>query len=359
MPEAYKANVRSLNTKQRQQQSTPTRCGDVFALALLTQQLFSNPPLILNRKMSSTALTTQLTPKTSDTPAILPAAPTPPTGTWRHPRLDDIARRQSASIFGQRNLRRAAVSIGCLIATFYIIPLIPNWLKYASNTISNSSTAHPLNSARALTPPEALPFVDYALYLLRAFLTINLLYSLSPLYARPDSLTDIPLTPTQRHLLGLAPSSVPETPGSAYVTPPRYARSTSRSASSSRAATVGSTTFNRSPSGSPLSGSPLAGRGVGNASVWGAGSSPISVGGSGSPWVRKAVEGRRLSSGGRLPQGSPLAREMVAFDESLGGLRASSLPGSPTPGGRGGASVGLNSKWIYQRRESGGRAVYS
>jgi len=204
-------------------------------------------------------------------------------------------------------------------------------------------------------PLEAEPYVSYALHAIRALIVFNLLYSLSPLYLRKDDLSDVPLTPSQRNLLGLGPSSAaPETPGSTYVTPPRYSRSASPSASSSRAATHGSTSYERSPSDSPIGGSPLAGRGVGNASIWGAGSSPVSAGGS--PWARKAMQGRRLSSGGRLPAASPLSREL-ALDESM---RVSSMPGTPTPGGRG-ASVQLNSKWLYQKRKESltTRSVYS
>jgi nucleoporin POM34 len=201
---------------------------------------------------------------------------------------------------------------------------------------------------RSLSPKELEPYMSYAMQSLRALLLINLLFTLSPLWARKDELEDIPLTPSQRKKLGLGPSSTPATPGSAqYITPPRYSRSTSRSTSSSRAATIGSTYRERSPSGSPINGSPLAGRGVGNTSIWGTGSSP-----SGSPWVRKAVEGRRLSSGGRLPSGSPLSREL-ALDESL------RVQGTPASGSR--ASVQLNSKWLYQKRSDspGSRGLYT
>lgn len=94
--------------------------------------------------MSSTALTTpaaaaaMTSTRTPDTPAVLPAAPTPPTGTWRHPKLDDIARQQSASIFSQRDLWSAAITIALLAVTFSLSPFIPSWLKYVLLTIIHS-----------------------------------------------------------------------------------------------------------------------------------------------------------------------------------------------------------------------------
>lgn len=277
--------------------------------------------------MSSTALSTPATTaaaaasKTPDTQSVPPAAPTPPPGTWRHPRLDEIARRQSASIFSQSNLRRAILGIICLALTFYVPSLLPTWAKLVTTQLL--LTDQPVYEPhRSLSPKELEPYMTYAVQAARALLLINLFFTLSPLWARKDELDDIPLTSSQRKKLGLGPSSAPATPGSVqYITPPRYARSASRSASSSRAATAGSTYRERSPSSSPINSSPLAGRGVGNTSIWGAGSSP-----GGSPWVRKAVEGRRLSSGGSR------------------------------------ASVQLNSKWLYQKKASdspGSRGLYT
>ncbi len=210
--------------------------------------------------MSSTALATP-----GDVRTVLPAAPTPPPGSWRHPKLDEIARRQSASIFSQSNLRRAIICIICLALTFYVPSMLPTWARFVTTKFVTKAVYEP---HRSLSPKELEPYITYAMQAVRAFLLINLFFTLSPLWARKDELEDIPLTPSQRKKLGLGPSSAPATPGSAqYITPPRYARSTSRSASSSRAATVGSTYQDRSPSGSPINGSPLAGRGVGNTSI--------------------------------------------------------------------------------------------
>lgn len=179
----------------------------------------------------------------------------------------------------------------------------------------------------------------------RGYLLLKLAVALTPLWTRGDDMADIPLTPAQRQLLGLGPSSSPATPGSgSYITPPRFARSTPRSASSTQAGVYGSSPFDRSGNGSPVSGSPLAGRG--SASPYGMSGfgSPIS----GSPLVRKAVEGRRSSFGGSGLRESMSRSDLIGFDEST-----SSVPGSPSQStaaaGSRASGVHLNSKWLYQR----------
>lgn len=166
---------------------------------------------------------------------------------------------------------------------------------------------------RSVSPlPASLEYLSVAA--LRIILLLSAARLLQPLWSPQDEMTDIPLTPTQRKLLGLTPSSAPPTPttgaGGAYITPPRYARSSTPRSDSSRAAV--------------------------------AGSSPVGPGtpfGGGSPLARKAMEGRRSSYGNMSPS---------LFDE--GGSSSRGSPGDTigSPIGRG-ASVGLNSKWLYQR----------
>src|SRR3569833_2700761 len=81
-------------------------------------------------------------------------------------------------------------------------------------------------------------------------------------------MSDIPLTPGQRKLLGLPASSAPPTPGSKFSTPPRYSRTPSISGS------VGS---NKSYASSPLSGkgSPTALGGRINGSPYSPAGSPL------------------------------------------------------------------------------------
>lgn len=127
--------------------------------------------------MSSTALTTpggmagEAVSKTPDTHAIPPSAPTPPPGSWRHPKLDEIARRQSASIFSQSNLRRAIMSIIFLAMTFYIPSLLPTWAKFVTtqtllhwssclriSQISLSERTRTLHVLLHASPPRLPPF---------------------------------------------------------------------------------------------------------------------------------------------------------------------------------------------------------
>ena len=165
---------------------------------------------------------------------------------------------------------------------------------------------------------------------MRLLSLLGFLLALSPLFRHKDDLADIPLTPSQRSLLGLEPSSRPATPGSQYVTPPRYSRSaTPRS--------------DRSNSASPLSGkdSPFRAETVYSPSA--------------SPLFQKAVgrdPTKRLSFGG---QGSNGLGNTAA--DSTGVSLGRTL--SPSMGK--GASVGLNNRWLYDRGRAslGGRSVYS
>jgi len=257
-----------------------------------------------------------------------PPVSTPPTGTWRHPRFDEIARRQNASTFSDRNVKKILWNGGFLLATFFCAsfaqsyPQIHNLLTFLS------------------------PFSHYPIILLRLLLVFNILAACSPLIRRKDDLADIPLTPSQRALLGLDPrTSTPATPGTQYITPPRYARS-----STPRSGTPGS------GSSSTYSSSPLSGKGSPSMGRAGTGS-PFSP--SPSPLLQKAIGGgardftRRQSYGSQ----SPLGASMNGRESGLFGT-----PTSPSPTTGKGASVGLNSRWLYERgRASSGssRGVYS
>lgn len=165
---------------------------------------------------------------------------------------------------------------------------------------------------------------------IRLFFAVNMVNALLPLVRRyyPDDIADIPLTPSQRTSMGLkasAPAS--QTPAStyaspAYVTPPRYSRSTPRSSFSNQGERP------LMGSGSPHAG---LGRSTSNSSY-----SP----GLGSSATKRASYGA----------GSP-------FSNSLFGESGSSTgPGTPTPS-TGKASVGLNNKWLYEKRRDSPRSA--
>ncbi len=168
--------------------------------------------------------------------------------------------------------------------------------------------------------------------------------ALLPLLKSTDEIADIALTPTQRALLGLDPNATPPpTPGTQYVTPPRYPRSpTPRNISPATGSGGGS------PFSTPISRSPSFGRQRE--------SSPPS----GSPLWQKALGGtninRRSSYGSPSPLGPGLGGNFMG-GSVLGGS-VFSAPNTPSPT-NGRASVGLNSKWLYEKGRSslGGRGM--
>lgn len=166
---------------------------------------------------------------------------------------------------------------------------------------------------------------ELSLVLLQVFFIFNILLALYPLYRPKDDLSDIPLTPTQRALLGLDPTATPPpTPGTNYVTPPRYRMSTSRRASPASRQT------------SPFSATPtFSERRVSS----GAPFSPAS-----SPLFHKAVGNGGRDSGRRQSFGSssPLARSNSFGEASIG-------PSTPSPLASKRTSLGVSNKWLYER----------
>ncbi|RAL12757.1 uncharacterized protein BO97DRAFT_405333 [Aspergillus homomorphus CBS 101889] len=266
-------------------------------------------------------------------------------GKWRHPHLDEVVRRQNAGTFGDRNLNKLLWNGSALFATWVFGNTFKSygfWLQ----EISQFST-----------------YPDLSLLALRLIFVVNILIALYPLFGPKDDLSDIPLTPTQRSLLGLDPTATPPlTPGTTYVTPPKYRLSTSRPASPA------------SRPGSPLSASASAsGRRV---------SSGPSFSPSPSPLFQKVVtnggkdSGRRPSFGSSSPLGrstsfSPYRDSTMSFKDSTASFKESTSsfkestmstmssmslstmsslgPASPSPVGGKRATLGLSNKWLYER----------
>ncbi|KAI0599168.1 nuclear pore complex component-domain-containing protein [Biscogniauxia sp. FL1348] len=261
--------------------------------------------------------------------AAAPIADSP--GTWRHPRLEEISRRQEAANFTERNAKRVAVNIALFFS-----------LIIAHTVLSNVLPSRRTFSCRLWY------YANKIYWLLLALPIINIGFNLMPLLRPQDDLSDIPLTPGQRNLLGLPPSSAPPTPGSAYSTPPRYSRTPSISGS------TGSRRSFSSPGGGSTTHSPSAsiyGSSLnGNGSFMGGGSILASPG---SPLLHKAVQGARRSSFSSLG-GSPASS--IATGASIFGGPPPDTP-SPNPASMKRSSVSLNSKWLYEKgRESRGSA---
>ncbi|KAI3316873.1 NPCC-domain-containing protein [Xylariaceae sp. AK1471] len=268
------------------------------------------------------------------TPTKTPATPkTESPGTWRHPRMQEITRRQQASTFTEKNMRRIVINLSLLV----ILIVLHSFVKKALPTRRSA--------------PHVWNYFNYTYYTLLALPLFNIAINLWPLIRAKDDLSDIALTPGQRKLLGLPPSSAPPTPGSVYSTPPRYSRTPSASGSAaSRRSFSSSPISNRSPSNQ---GSPTPG---GNGSGGFTSPSP------GHQLLQKAMFGARRSSLGSLGSPSP-----------MGGISGASIFGSgpespsPSPAGKRSA-VGLNNKWRYDKgmyekasglRESGSGLMYT
>ena len=180
------------------------------------------------------------------------------------------------------------------------------------------------------------PYATWFYHCIQFMFAFNIVAACRPLIRAKDDISDIPLTPAQRKLLGLPPSSTPPTPDTKYATPPRYART--------------STPLSGSPaSKGSFSNSPLAERGspVGNVSgsVFSPGASPL---------LQKAMGGAGFDGSRRHSYGSP-----SPLGPSGSRINLPETPSTPSPAGKG-ASVGLNNRWLYDkaRRNSGSTKIF-
>jgi nucleoporin POM34 len=149
------------------------------------------------------------------------------------------------------------------------------------------------------------------------------------------------LTPAQRKLFGLPPRSKAPTPDAKYSTPPRYRRTP---------------TLNNSPgSKGSFPNSPLSGKGRESplGESFGSQFSP------GSPLLQKAMgSGIGTGIGGSRRHSYGSASPLGPGNSRFGW---SDAPGSPSPSTAKNPSVGLNSKWLYdkERRNSGSARLYT
>ncbi|KAK1247872.1 hypothetical protein MKX07_000760 [Trichoderma sp. CBMAI-0711] len=257
-----------------------------------------------------------------------PAAATESPGTWRHPRLDEITRRRDATNFSEKNVRRIAYNIVALLA-MWSLQLLAKF-----------------NVDAQMFPKSVRLYLGWAWFVAQLIPFVQIGMACLPLIRPKDELADIPLTATQRKLLGLNPSVTAPTPDVNISTPPRYSRTPSIAGS------VGSrASFPNSPlegQGDPVS-SALSQSFSGSVSQF----SPI-----GSPLLQ-SVNGaghRRSSFGTPGSFGN-------SFNGSLGASTSSTLlpdPASPSPSAGKRTSIGLNSKWLYEkgRRSSGSTWVH-
>ncbi|KAK0651911.1 nuclear pore complex component-domain-containing protein [Cercophora newfieldiana] len=255
--------------------------------------------------MSSTALSPVSRNTLTPVKQTASAPPQESPGNWRHPRLTEITRRQSKTVFSEKEVKQIIYNAAALVALFLVRTGVrPHWPAQLLST-------------------EMKLYGGWIYLALTIVPLLNIGRALLPLVRPKDDLSDIPLTPAQRKLLGLPPSSKLATPGSAYSTPPRYSRTPSLAGSPASVRSYASSPTPNMASPSPITNSPVAA----------------------SPLLQKAVGGARRSS-----FGSP---------GPLGASTATSLfsdgPSTPTPAAGKRSSVSLNNKWLYEkgRRSSG------
>ncbi|KAK3944970.1 nuclear pore complex component-domain-containing protein [Diplogelasinospora grovesii] len=297
--------------------------------------------------MSSRALTPVRSNKSPLTPVKQTAASekTPvkeSPGAWKHPRLAEITRRQSKTRFDENNVKQIAYNVAALIALAMLRSVAISILQSLPlpTSLSNLINAEFKQSAG---------WISMIMFLLPVF---NIIVALLPLVRPKDDLSDIPLTPAQRKLLGLPPSTKPPPPASACSTPPKYQRTPS---------------FSGSPASKSFTGSPLSGRGSPVLGVSSSSYSPSPTKFSTpsamqtSPLLQKK---QPLAGLGRGINGSPVSAAVTATGAgrrgsfgSPGQLAASTssiyggngeAPPTPSPTGKR-ASVTLNNKWLYEK----------
>ncbi|CEL04260.1 nuclear pore complex component-domain-containing protein [Aspergillus pseudodeflectus] len=247
------------------------------------------------------------TPKPAAPPAPAPASEEVRTpGKWRHPQLNEIVRRQQAGTFGDGNVKRLISNGFMLFASW----LFGNSFKSIFHWIQRQT--------------DIPTYSDLLLLTVQLLLSFNILAALYPLFRPKDEISDIPLTPTQRALLGLDPSATSSpAPATSYVTPPKYRVSGSRAGSpasfSGSPLSTGASASSRQFSGTPFSPSP-------------------------SPLLHKMVANGGRDTGRRPSFGSssPLGRSS-SFKESI------IMPSTPSPVTGKKGTLGLSNKWLYER----------
>ena len=194
------------------------------------------------------------------------------------------------------------------------------WLRRSSSELRN-----------AFLPVATQQYTYYLFNVLCLLSIFNIVVSCYPLVRKKDNLTDIALTPSQRALLGLDPDETPPvTPSTRYITPPRYSRSITPRKNSS-----GNWSGSNNPSPTSRNASPSLGL-----ERIGLPFSPLTS----LNW-QKAIGGSR-NVANRDSYGSP---SPIGIGRSLKDTSVLGVPSTPSPSGGKGSSVGLNSRWLYER----------
>ncbi|KAK5056761.1 hypothetical protein LTR84_012293 [Exophiala bonariae] len=284
--------------------------------------------------------------------------PSPSPGTFRHPRMTEIVRRQAATTLTPERVRIAVWNMAILALSLV--------LSYPIHACIDLGVALCFSKNSGWSS-GSLTFLRVLLQLFRGLLLLNAILALRPALpyiAKTDNCEDIPLTPTQRALLGLPPSTK-ATPASAgsntgYITPPKYRRVSGSmfSGPTSGGATTGRRSASANYSDSPLSISrnkpgfsptPESNRRTSD--------SPFAPSPVASPLFHKAtnqasqqfsdLDFSASTQSFGLSTGTGLARSQSLRERSK---KTSFGPASPTPGAGSPQMVpGVNYKWLYAK----------
>ncbi|KAK6498724.1 hypothetical protein TWF481_011299 [Arthrobotrys musiformis] len=156
-----------------------------------------------------------MAPTTPSRAIVLSGQVTP--GSWKHPKLDEVLRRQDARSFSDRRVSRALKNAAALGTTFVVTHLF-----YSSRIYSGL----PRNDVTGVFYLG----VYYLIFIVRVIFAYNVAFAIIGPLLGPDPMIDIPLTNDQRSSLSLPPtpqSTATNNPAdvSHYITPPRYNRS--------------------------------------------------------------------------------------------------------------------------------------
>ncbi|OAL18776.1 hypothetical protein AYO20_11696 [Fonsecaea nubica] len=288
--------------------------------------------------------------------------PTPPStpGKFRHPMTTEILRRNAATALTDRSVKGAMTNAAALLITFIFSDV---YYRSVPPLLSSSGIADPTQISRT------------ALLIIRLLFCLNIILLLRPIMpyiSKKDQITDIPLTPSQRSLLGLNPSAnqgqSPAGSAASYVTPPRYRRlSASFGGSPTQGYGSGSTdrrSISANYSSSPLSTSrytlgfsPTPSQSLRRT----ASGSPFSPSPTASPLFHKAVSQNQSSQFLDGEFGTNNHSSFGAISGGNSGLnrsqslrerrprRSSFEPTSPSPTRGPQVVPGLNYKWLYDK----------
>lgn len=276
--------------------------------------------------MATTVTRNVLTPAKQVAPAAtVKASP----GNWRHPRLAEITKRRSRTVFGEGNVRQIAYNSLALFIIEGVRTVLHPCFRVDFLTLSTKSYSSWIYAALFLVP------------------LFNIVIALLPLFRPVDDLSDIPLTPSQRKLLGLPSIAKAAAPGAPTIsTPPKYSRTPSMTGTPASMKTGGGGSAAAVNTDSPAGARSL------NALPY----SP-------SPVVSPLFQKSKKSAAVNVP--SPLGASTMsnnpfalsssssAFGSSTGSSVFGESPATPTPASgkkrSNMSSVALNNKWLFEK----------